>query len=235
MRVSVCRPSPRIVAPDTAVRPWCDPPSLYVWRVPNGIASSASVAAVANVVPATRVVLGLASLFVEARALGPAWPCACPRGDNLSLHHALATAPQGSVLVCDAAGDVSHGYFGELMATDALRRGVAGIVIDGAIRDSAVLSRLRFPVFCRGFAPHPCTKEVSGRAASVTLAGVAVTTADVVVADADGVAFVPGDQLDDVLAGIEELERREQTIKEAMASGKRLADVLFGGDGDVAG
>ena len=195
------------------------------------VLGSTSVAAVATVAPESRIVLGLRPLWGEAHALGPVWPCACAPGDNLSLHEALATAPAGSVIVCDAGGDVTHGYFGELMATDALSRGIAGLVIDGAVRDSAVLARLGFPVFCRGFAPSPCTKAARRKTEAVTLATIAVTTADVVVADADGVAFVAAEQFEDVLSQVEALERREQAIKDAIASGKRLGDLLFRGSG----
>lgn len=80
-------------------------------------------------------------------------------GDNRALHAALASAPARSVVVCDAGGDAERGYFGELMARNALAGGIAGLVIDGAIRDSTAIASITFPVFSRAHAARPWTKN----------------------------------------------------------------------------
>lgn len=82
-------------------------------------------------------------------------------GDNRALHAALASAPPRSVVVCDAGGDAEHGYFGELMARNALAGGIAGLVIDGAIRDSTAIASITFPCLFPGRMPRaPLNKEV---------------------------------------------------------------------------
>jgi 4-hydroxy-4-methyl-2-oxoglutarate aldolase len=187
---------------------------------------------VATVLSEGRLVLGLIAVAADARATGPAWPCKCRRGDNWGLHDALASAPPGAVLVCDAEGDLSHGYFGDLMATDALSNGIRGLVVDGAIRDSAVLAKLGLPIFCRGFAARPCAKLARYQpTTAVSIAGVDVSREDIVVADVDGVAFMTTSQSDEVIARAHVLQEREREMKAAISSGQRLAEILFGGEG----
>ena len=83
------------------------------------------------------------------RIAGPAYPVACPAGDNLMLHVAIHRAPPGSVIVC-AAGDSNWAMAGGNVCAYAQQRGIAGFVVDGAIRDIAETRSNRFPVFGRG-------------------------------------------------------------------------------------
>src|SRR5512133_297524 len=83
------------------------------------------------------------------RICGPAFTVQCAPGDNLMLHKALECAQPGDVLVADTGGAYDYGYFGDLMATSALARGVGGLCIDGCIRDSAEIIAGGFPVFAR--------------------------------------------------------------------------------------
>ena len=78
----------------------------------------------------------------------------CKPGDNLALHLAMAQAGAGDVLVVDYGGSCGSGPFGEIMALACQLRGIAGLVTDGAVRDSAQIAALGFPVFARG-AEHP--------------------------------------------------------------------------------
>jgi 4-hydroxy-4-methyl-2-oxoglutarate aldolase len=84
------------------------------------------------------------------RIVGPALTVSCPPGDNLRIHHAIYIARPGDVLVVDVAGEHDHGYWGEIMTVAAQGRGIAGLVIDGCVRDGDILATLGFPVFARG-------------------------------------------------------------------------------------
>lgn len=187
--------------------------------------STAAVATVAG--PAARRVRGLAPVGPMSVLCGPAATCRCAPADNLALHRLVASAPVGSVLVCDAGGDGEHGYFGDLMALDARERGLAGLVIDGAVRDTAAIVDLGFPVFHRGTAPVPGAKSAAGAiGTSVELGGVPVAPGDVVVADRDAVLVVAAADWPDVEARAEALESREDELRAALERGARLSGLL---------
>ena len=136
-----------------------------------------------------------------AHVAGPAYPVRCSPGDNLGIHVAVTRAPAGSVLVADMGGARDFGYWGEVLTTGAEARGIAGLVIDGCVRDGAALAGHGFPVFSTGLALPGATKEQPGSVARpVTVGDVAVEPGDWVVGDVDGVVVVPGAAVDDVLA-----------------------------------
>lgn len=86
------------------------------------------------------------------RIAGPAFTVRCPPGDNLMLHAAIHRAEPGSVIVVEA-GDVDYALAGGNVCAVAQRRGVAGFVLDGVIRDLAEVREMGFPVFARGSSP----------------------------------------------------------------------------------
>lgn len=187
--------------------------------------STASVASIAD--GAARRIVGLAPSELFARVSGPAATCRCAPGDNLALHRLLASAGPGSVLVCDAGGRDDAGYFGELMAIDARNRGVAGLVIDGAVRDGSALREIGFPVFHRGFAPGRCAKSDAAVVGQpVGLSGVRVAPGDVVVADRDGVLVVHEAAWRGIRERVELLEREEASLREALGRGELLTDLI---------
>ncbi len=98
-----------------------------------------------------------------AALAGRACPVQCSGGDNLAIHVAVAHAAPGDVLVVDVGGVRAFGYWGEVLTAGAQARGVAGLVIDGCIRDLDALERRRFPAFARGTALPGATKTRSGR------------------------------------------------------------------------
>ena len=99
-----------------------------------------------------RVMTGLTTHAGRPYLCGPALTCACAPEDNLAMHAALYQAGPGAVLVCDGAGSTRCALFGELMATDALGQGLAGLVVAGPVRDIADIDELGFPVWCTGTA-----------------------------------------------------------------------------------
>ncbi|CAJ0892086.1 4-hydroxy-4-methyl-2-oxoglutarate aldolase/4-carboxy-4-hydroxy-2-oxoadipate aldolase [Ralstonia sp. LMG 32965] len=113
-------------------------------------------------------------------------------GDNLAIHAALAIAMPGDVIVVDGKGDMTCALLGEIMATQAKVSGIAGIVIDAAVRDSHELANGDYPIFSAGLNPCGPTKSVAGRVNHpISAGGAAVNPGDLVVGDADGVVVIP--------------------------------------------
>ena len=81
----------------------------------------------------------LRPVWAGAALAGPAFTVGCSPGDNLAVHVAVAEAPPGSILVVDARAEPEHGFWGEVLTTAAQSRGIAGLVIDGGVRDVAAL------------------------------------------------------------------------------------------------
>lgn len=134
------------------------------------------------------------------RIAGPAYPVRCPHGDNLMLHAAIHRAPAGSVLVVESA-DLDYAVAGGNVCAVAQRRGIAGLVVDGAIRDVAECRQARFPVYARGICPIPGKKaQLSVLNGPVRCGGVEVAPGDVVVADEEGIVVVPAARAEEVLA-----------------------------------
>jgi regulator of RNase E activity RraA len=133
------------------------------------------------------------------RIAGPAYPVRCPHGDNLMLHAAIHRAPSGSVIIVDSA-DCDYAVAGGNVCAVAQRRGIAGFIVDGVIRDLAELRESRFPVFARGVCPIPGKKDVlSVLDGTVRCGGVEVAPGDVIVADEEGIVVVPVSSSDEVL------------------------------------
>lgn len=171
--------------------------------------------------------LGLEPAYPGAHACGPALTVRVAPGDNLALHHALAGARAGDLLVVAAAGEQGTAHLGDVLAAAALARGVVGVVVDGAIRDRSALAELRFPVFHRGTSPRGPGKAGPGAIeVPVELAGTRVEPGDLVCADADGVAVVRKADRDEVLAAAAALDEREQVLRAAIADGRSTVELL---------
>ncbi|MFI6645472.1 RraA family protein [Streptomyces sp. NPDC050504] len=134
---------------------------------------------------------GIRPLWDSPRIAGPAYTVKCVPGDNLMLHAAIYRAEPGSVVVVES-GDLDHALAGGNVCAVARRRGVAGFVVDGVIRDLGEVREAGFPVFSRGVIPIPGTKEKLGElGTAVRVGGVLVNPGDVVVADEEGVVVTP--------------------------------------------
>ena len=162
-----------------------------------------------------------------ARAAGPAFTVfACP-SDNLALHSALYAAHPGDVLVVDCGGYCETGQWGELMTLDAKRAGLAGLVIDGAVRDASKIADLQFPVWARGISPRGCLKNGGGSIAGpIACGGVTVHPGDLIVADEEGIVVVPFQTIEAVIGLTQLQERRENEVRDQLADGKRLFEIL---------
>ncbi|MCW0215865.1 MAG: RraA family protein [Pseudonocardia sp.] len=142
--------------------------------------------------------------------------------DHLPVLVALRVAQPGSVLVVATDGG-ARAVAGELFATEAKRRGIAGIVIDGFCRDLRGLRAVGLPVYARGTTPMSGTTLDPGTLGErVTIGGVLVLPGDLVVGDDDGLVIAPPEQLVAAIDAAEEIERAEQALLDGMAAGKDL-------------
>jgi 4-hydroxy-4-methyl-2-oxoglutarate aldolase len=172
------------------------------------------------------IVLGLEPAFPSAHVLGPAFTVQGAPGDNLALHHAVASAEPGAVIVLAVGGEQQVAHCGEIVALAARERGLAGLVLDGAIRDRAEITALGFPVFFRGTSPRGPGKSGPGAlGVPVELDGVTIRPGDLVCADADGVAIVTGADIVGVEADVAALEAREQAIVAAIRNGTSTVEI----------
>jgi len=157
----------------------------------------------------------------------PVYPVGCAPGDNLAVHVAVTKAPRGSVLAVDVGQVADRGYWGEVLTTAAEAAGLAGLVLDGGVRDVAALAAHRFPVFSATIALTGATKDKPGTVGvPVRVGGALVAAGDWVVADVDGVTFVPGAALQDVLAAGRAREATESAFFEALRSGSTTVELL---------
>jgi 4-hydroxy-4-methyl-2-oxoglutarate aldolase len=167
------------------------------------------------------------AVWPGARLAAPAFAVRCTPGDNLAVHVAVARAPAGSALAVEVGIERERGYWGEVLATAAQARGIAGLVIDGCVRDVTALEEHGFPVFSAGVALPGATKELPGAAGgSAEVGEVRVQTGDWVVGDADGVTVVAATELDDVLAAGTARAEREQGLFAALRDGKTTVQLL---------
>ncbi len=162
----------------------------------------------------------------EMRIIGQARAVNCMVADNSALHAAINLAERGDVLVASAQGFEDVAVWGGLMTRAALARGIAGLVVDGAVRDSEEIAALGFPCFARCAVPRGPHKGFGGSVdAPVSCGGVTVSSGDLIIGDADGVTVVPLSRVENSLAAVRALKEREAATIEKMAGGASLADI----------
>ncbi len=159
----------------------------------------------------------IAPLAPSMRFSGPAITVEVRPGDNLMIHAAMAIAKPGDVILVDGRGDLTSALMGEIMSQQCVALGVAGVVIDGAVRDCEAIRELGFPMYAAGLNPNGPTKFVPGRLNHpISIGGVTVNPGDLVVGDADGVTVIERDKAEAMLPLAAE--------KVAMET-KRIADI----------
>ncbi|VWC61995.1 RraA family protein [Burkholderia lata] len=166
------------------------------------------------------------TLWPGAFVAAPAYPVACSPGDNLAIHIALERAPRGSVLVVDTGGFLA-GYWGEVLTVAAQAAGLAGLVINGGVRDVAAIRARQFPVFTCGVSVRG-TVKASAPSVGIALhfSGVPVAPGDFVVGDDDGVVILPAARVAQIAANGEARADKEADMMRRLAEGATTLELM---------
>ena len=167
------------------------------------------------------------AVWPGARIAAPAYPVRCTPGDNLGIHVAVARAQAGDALVVDVGDFRELGYWGEVLTTGAQARGIAGLIIDGGVRDVTEIQAHGFPAFSTMVALRGAAKTRPGTVrAPIQCGGVLVEPGDWVVGDADGVVVVPGATIADVINAGRVRAAKEAAMFRALWEGKTTVELL---------
>ena len=152
----------------------------------------------------------LRPMHKSGQMAGPALTVKSRPGDNLMLHKAIDMAEPGDIIVCDAGGDLTNSLMGELMLAHAIKRGVGGFVLDGAVRDVEAFLDVNLPVFAAGVSHRGPYKDGPGEInVSVAIDGMVIEAGDLVIGDWDGVLSIPLDDVDSILKKTNEKQAAE--------------------------
>jgi RraA family protein len=151
---------------------------------------------------------------------GPALTVRTRPGDNLMVHKALDIAQPGDVIVVDAGGDTTNAIIGEIMWSYARSRELAGFVIDGSVRDTAILAAGDLPVYARGATHRGPYKDGPGEiGVPVSVGGMTVSPGDIIVGDEDGILAIPQAEARTILELAQAQQAREGAILRSIADG----------------
>lgn len=170
--------------------------------------------------------LDLVQVVPASRAAGPARTVRCGQDDNLMVHAAMAQVQPGDVVVLTMPEPAPVALVGDLLATQAQRRGAAALLIDAAVRDVEELAVLGLPVWARWVRVQGATKrELGAIDVPVRVGGADIHPGDLVVLDADGVAVVPAQRVGEVATAALERERREAVKRDRLRAGALSWDI----------
>ena len=170
--------------------------------------------------------LDLHRIVPGSRAAGPARPILCGQADNLMVHAAIAHANPGDVLVLTMPVPRPVALVGDLLATQAKARGVAGLLIDGSVRDVEELVEIGLPIWARWIRVRGAGKDVPGTIDEpVIVGGARIAAGDTVVLDADGAAVVAQERVDEVLEAAQAREEKERVKRAKLQAGELSYDL----------
>ena len=170
--------------------------------------------------------LPLVQIIPGSRAAGPARTVRCGQGDNLMVHAAIAEAEPGEVLVLTMPEPAPVALVGELLATQALVRGVAAILVDAAVRDVEELRELGLPIWARYVRVRGADKRVPGSIGeAVDVGGATIRQGDAVVLDADGVVVVERERIAEILTAARTRAEREVEKRAQLQAGALSYDL----------
>lgn len=169
---------------------------------------------------------GIKPVAKGMKLCGPAFTVNSMPMDNLILHEALIQAQPGDVLVVTVSGHYEAGYWGEIMAVAAQARGIAGLVIDGCVRDSREMTSMNFPVFSRGLCIRGTTKHGGGAlAAPLAIGDVVISQGDMILGDDDGVVVVGKEDFATIVEKSEQRVAAEDKIMARLKAGETTMDI----------
>jgi 4-hydroxy-4-methyl-2-oxoglutarate aldolase len=170
--------------------------------------------------------LDLHQLIPGSRAAGPARTVRCGQGDNLMVHAVMDKAQPGDILVLTMPKPEPVALVGDLLATQAKERGVAGLLVDAAVRDSEDLQELGLPIWARWIRVKGATKtEVGGIDEPVEVGGATIRSGDAVVLDVDGAIVVRRERVEEVLAASRQRLEQESVKRERLRGGQLSYDL----------
>lgn len=168
----------------------------------------------------------LVQVVPGSRAAGPARTVRCGQNDNLMVHAAIAEAEAGEVLVLTMPEAAPVALVGELLATQAAKRGVVAMLVDAAVRDVEELRELGLPIWARYVRVRGAEKEIPGSIGeTVEVGGAAIRPGDAVVLDADGAVVVERERIDEVLAAARARAEREVDKRAKLQAGALSYDL----------
>ena len=170
---------------------------------------------------------GMKPIDPTSRLAGPALTVDARPGDNLVLHYAVLKAQPGDVLVVDAKGFMEAGPWGDVLTLQAMKLGIAGLVVNGCVRDANLIIGLGFPVFCRGLSIKGTGKNQPGKVnVPVTIGDVWINPGDIIVGDRDGLVVVAQNEVEMAIASSLAREEKEARQREAIDHGASTAELL---------
>jgi 4-hydroxy-4-methyl-2-oxoglutarate aldolase len=168
----------------------------------------------------------LERLISGSSVAGRARTVLCAQGDNLMMHAVLATVQRGEILVLTMPEPEPVALVGDLLATQAKQRGVAGMLINAAVRDSDELRRLGLPIWTRFVSSKGATRDHLGTIGQPVVVGNAtICTGDLVVLDGDGAVVIAQANLSTVLAAAEQRLEREASLRSRFLVGELSVDI----------
>ncbi|WEZ85473.1 RraA family protein (plasmid) [Rhizobium sp. 32-5/1] len=157
---------------------------------------------------------------IEGVMVGRALTVRTRSGDNLAIHKALELIKPGDVVVVAGGGDTSRALVGDIMTTIAASRGAAGMVLDGAIRDTGTIGRSTFPCFARSAIHRGPYKNGPGELnVAVSIGGLVINPGDIVVGDQDGIVAFPESVATELLSAAKAQEKREEDMLKSIREG----------------
>ena len=169
---------------------------------------------------------GIKPISPHMKVCGTAYPVKTMPCDNTILHRAYAYAKPGDVLVVDCSGYYEAGYWGDLMSLGAKTQGIAGLVIDGCVRDADDIEAMGFPVFSRGLCIKGTGKHGDGTLNEpIILGNWTINPGDVIVGDRDGVVVVPQDKVLETIEKATAREEKEAGVRKLLLEGKTSIEI----------
>ena len=161
-----------------------------------------------------------------ARVAGTAVTVEVAPADNLMIHVAVEQCGKGDIMVVAPTSPSDAGYFGELLATSLMARGVVGLVIDAGCRDVAEITELGFPIWSRAVSAQGTVKETAGSVnVPLVCAGASIHPGDVIVADEDGVVVVHRAEVATVVAACKDRLGKEADARGRLKKGELGLDI----------